>query len=370
GLWVLLRGRDPCWLSADAQGPPKEGRETRIALAMPIFEEDPRQVLEGLRATYESLEATGQIHRFDLYILSDSKDPETWIAEELAWNALCEAVDGYGRIFYHRRRNNWGRKSGNIGEFCQNWGLNYDYMVVLDADSVMSGDTLVSLAALMDANPGTALVQAPPAPVHQDTLFARIQQFASAAYGPLFAHGLAFWQLGDGNYWGHNAIIRVAPFLEHCGLPELPGKPPLGGEILSHDFVEAALLRRAGWAVWMAPWLGGSYEETPPTLVDHLKRDRRWCQGNLQHARLLLAKGFRLPNRIHLGMGVLTYVSSPLWLIFLVLSGLEALRRKHTHMVYFLDNSLFPAWPPSFFMEAATLLVITLGFLYLPKVVG
>ncbi|MFA9461125.1 glucans biosynthesis glucosyltransferase MdoH [Thiohalorhabdus methylotrophus] len=371
GLWVLVRGRDPCWLSASRKSPEGEREaESRIALAMPIFEEDPHQVLAGLRATYESLRQTGQAHRFDVYILSDSKDPETWIAEELAWNALCEAVDGYGQIFYHRRQNNWGRKSGNIAEFCQTWGLNYDYMVVLDADSVMAGDTLVEMAELMDANPGTALIQVPPAPVHQETLFARIQQFAGAAYGPLFAHGLSFWQLGEGNYWGHNAIIRVAPFVKHCGLPELPGKPPLGGEILSHDFVEAALLRRAGWQVWMAPWLGGSFEETPPSLVEHLKRDRRWCQGNLQHARLLLAQGFRLPNRVHLGMGVLTYLSSPLWLIFLVLSGMEALRRKHTDPVYFLDNSLFPVWPPTFFMEAATLLVITLGFLYLPKLFG
>ncbi|MFP4559962.1 MAG: glucans biosynthesis glucosyltransferase MdoH [Thiohalorhabdus sp.] len=370
GVWVLLRGRDPCWLSKSGAPSGEPGRETRIALAMPIFEEDPQQVLAGLRATYESLQRTGQAHRFDLYILSDSRDPETWIAEELAWNALCEAVDGFGSIFYHRRRHNWGRKSGNIAEFCQTWGMNYDHMVVLDADSVMDGATLVEMAALMDANPRTALIQVPPAPVNQETLFARIQQFAGAAYGPLFANGLSFWQLGEGNYWGHNAIIRVAPFVRHCGLPELPGKPPLGGEILSHDFVEAALLRRAGWQVWMAPWLGGSYEEAPPNLVEHLKRDRRWCQGNLQHTRLLLARGLRLPSRIHLGMGILTYLSSPLWLAFLVLAGVEALRRKHTDPVYFLEGSPFPVWPPSFFLEAATLLVITLGFLYLPKLAG
>ena len=135
--------------------------------------------------------------------------------------------------------------------------------------------------------------------------------------------GLAFLQGPDGNYWGHNAIIRVHAFMQHCGLPQLPGNPPFGGEIMSHDFVEAALLRRAGWEVWMAPDIGGSFEEPPPTLMDYLIRDRRWCQGNLQHLRVVFAQGLTLPSRLHLAMGIMSYCLSPLWLLLLIVSVMD-----------------------------------------------
>ena len=188
-------------------------------------------------------------------------------------------------------------------------------MVILDADSLMTGKTLSHLVGLMDANPRAALIQAPAQLVGRNSLFARIQQYASSVYGPLYTAGLAFLQGPDGNYWGHNAIIRVHAFMQHCGLPRLPGQPPFGGEIMSHDFVEAALLRRAGWEVWMAPDIGGSFEEPPPTLMDYLIRDRRWCQGNLQHLRVVFAQGLTLPSRLHMAMGIMSYVSSPLWLL-------------------------------------------------------
>jgi membrane glycosyltransferase len=154
-------------------------------------------------------------------------------------------------------------------------------MVVLDADSVMRGHAVSSLVRLMEMNPGT---------VKAKTVFGRMQQFASRLYAPTFAVGLNFWQQGTGNYWGHNAIIRVLPFLAGCGLPALPGKEPIGGKILSHDFVEAALMLDSGWEVWFAYDLDGSYEESPPNLTEYVKRDRRWCQGNLQHMWFLLAR--------------------------------------------------------------------------------
>ena len=147
------------------------------------------------------------------------------------------------------------------------------------------------------------------------TLFSRLHQFAAWAYNPVFITGLNFWQGGAANYWGHNAIIRIAPFLQHCRLPKLPGREPLGGSILSHDFVEAALMRRAGWGVYLASELHGSYEELPPSLISYAVRDRRWCQGNLQHARLLFTPGLHLVNRLHLGMGVMSYVTAPLWML-------------------------------------------------------
>src|SRR3989449_6677639 len=193
-------------------------------------------------------------------------------------------------------------------------------MLVLDADSVMSGECLSTLVRLMEANPGAGIIQTAPRAAGRDTMYARVQQFANRVYGPLFTAGLHFWQLGESHYWGHNAIIRVAPFMRYCALRRLPGRGSLSGEILSHDFVEAALMRRAGWAVWMAYDLPGSYEEVPPNLLDELKRDRRWCYGNLINFRLFPQSSFHPVHRAVFISGVFAYVSAPLWLLFLILS--------------------------------------------------
>ncbi|HEY9548230.1 MAG TPA: glucans biosynthesis glucosyltransferase MdoH [Kiloniellaceae bacterium] len=354
----------------EAPLPSPEDKQPSTALVMPIYNESPERVVAGLRATLDSLCEQKTSGRYDLYILSDTTDPDIWLAEELAWSRLNREFAGRIDVYYRHRPRNLARKSGNIADFCESWGYRYDYMVVLDADSVMSGDCLTRLVGRMDRNPRVGLIQVPPVPVLRETLFARSQQFASSVYGPPFAAGLAYWLEGDSNYWGHNAIIRVQPFLEHCGLPVLPGREPFGGEILSHDFVEAALLRRAGWEVWLADDLGGSFEEPPPTLIDHAKRDRRWCQGNLQHIGVLMARGLRPLSRLHLGMGVMSYLSSLLWLLLLVLSGLEALRQAQTEHSYFIEGDLFPNWPVSYAFEATTLLAITLVILYLPKLLG
>jgi membrane glycosyltransferase len=350
--------------------PDPQADPSATALVMPVYNEDPERVAAGLRATLDSLCENNAGGRFDLYILSDTTDPEIWLAEELAWSRLNREFAGRIDVFYRHRPRNLARKSGNIADFCESWGYRYDYMIVLDADSVMSGDCITRLVGRMDRHPSVGLIQVPPVPVMRETLFARSQQFAGSVYGPPFAAGLAYWLEGDSNYWGHNAIIRVQPFLDHCGLPVLPGREPFGGEILSHDFVEAALLRRAGWEVWLADDLGGSFEEPPPTLIDHAKRDRRWCQGNLQHVGVLLARGLRPLSRLHLGMGVMSYLSSLLWLLLLVLSGLEALRQAQTEHSYFIEGDLFPNWPVSYAFEATTLLAITLVILYLPKLLG
>ena len=300
---------------------PKDG-PSRTAILMPVYNEDVARVFCAVRAIYESVQEAGETG-FEFYILSDSTDPGHWIAEEVAWEKLRHSLSPEAGIFYRHRHRNIGRKSGNIQEFCENWGGLYDYMVVLDADSLMSGETLGALVRLMDANPRAGLIQAPAQLVGRHSLFARIQQFASSLYGPTFSAGLAALQGPDGNYWGHNAIIRMRAFLQHGGLPRLSGKPPFGGEIMSHDFVEAAFLRRAGWEVWMAPDLGGSFEEPPPTIYDYLKRDRRWAQGNLQHARVLIARGLSLPSRLHMAMGIMSYLSSPLWFLMLIVSALS-----------------------------------------------
>ncbi|MCX8012588.1 MAG: glucans biosynthesis glucosyltransferase MdoH, partial [Desulfobacterota bacterium] len=272
------------------------------------------------------------------------------------------------RIFYRHRRVNLKYKSGNIADFCRRWGKNYQYMIVFDADSIVTGTTLVQLVQLMENNPQVGIIQTAPLGINRKSLIGRVHQFANHVYGPLFGAGLNFLQLGDSLFWGHNAIIRIAPFMEHCCLPHLSGKPPLGGNILSHDFVEAALIRRAGWEVWLAYDLKGSYEEMPPTLLEELKRDRRWCQGNIQHLRLIFTKGLFLAHRVLFLHGAMAYVSALLWFLFLTLSTAEAIVEVIRVPDYFPQmQSLFPHWPVWHPKWALTLLAFTGVILFLPK---
>jgi membrane glycosyltransferase len=369
GFWCLLTGGDsrsldrltPTRTDTDDPSPP------RTALVMPVYNEDPTRVFAGLRAIYQTLLETGRSDEFEFFILSDTRVPELWMQEEANWYRMCQDFNAHGKIFYRNREKNIARKSGNLEEFCRRWGGRYRYMIVLDADSLMAGDTLVKMVDLMEAHPGVALIQSAPLPVNHESLFARILQFASRLYSDIFIAGANFWQLSSSNYWGHNAIIRMQPFVQHCGLPKLPGREPFGGEILSHDFVEATLLREAGWEVWLATDLKGSYEELPPTLIDYAKRDRRWCQGNMQHVRMVFARGISGLSRLYFLMGIMSYLSSPLWLLFLILTGLEAYVKSRTMPVYFFGDNVFPVWPESYTVEMTTVLLVTLSMLFLPK---
>ncbi|MBK4783435.1 MAG: glucans biosynthesis glucosyltransferase MdoH [Pantoea sp. Pent] len=371
GFLQLLIGRDKYSISYSTTGDEPLNPEHRTALIMPICNEDVERVFAGLRATWESVKRTGNAEHFDVYILSDSYDADIAIAEQKAWMELVRDVGGAGKIFYRRRRRRVKRKSGNIDDFCRRWGSNYSYMVVLDADSVMSGECLTGLVRMMEANPNAGIIQSSPKASGMDTLYARCQQFATRVYGPLFTAGLHFWQLGESHYWGHNAIIRVQPFIEHCALAPLPGEGSFAGSILSHDFVEAALMRRAGWGVWIAYDLPGSYEELPPNLLDELKRDRRWCHGNLMNFRLFLVKGMHPVHRAVFLTGVMSYLSAPLWFLFLALS--TALQVVHTLMepTYFLQpRQLFPVWPQWRPDLAIALFSTTLVLLFLPKLLS
>lgn len=340
----------------------------RAAVVTAIFNEDARLVFARLQAMCESVGAAGAAELFDFFVLSDSTDPGCLNSEAEAFGTL--RANALRHVYYRHRAPNSGRKSGNIREFCENWGAAYDYMVVLDADSLMTGETLVRLLRLMDANPRAALIQVPPSLIARHSLFARLQQFASSVYGPLYWDGLACLQGPESNYWGHNAILRVAPFMRHCGLPRLPGRPPLGGEILSHDFVEAALLRRAGWELWMAPELGGSYEESPPTLLHYLKRDRRWCEGNLQHMRLIFAQGFHGSSRLHLAIGVMSYLAAPLWLAMLAVALVETFREQHFAPAAFAGRFPVLSLPVSHAMECVVLVLVAALLLLGPKFLG
>ena len=230
GFVLLCLGGDRYAITRSASPTGPIAPEARTAIVMPIRNEHVARVFAGVRATYESLVATGHQDRFDFFVLSDSSEPDTLVAERLAWLDLCQSVDGFGRIFYRWRRHRIKRKSGNVADFCRRWGSQYRYMVVLDADSIMSGDCLTTLVRLMEANPGAGIIQTAPrggGARHASTR--AMQQFATRVYGPLFTAGLHFWQLGESYYWGHNAIIRVAPFIRHCALGRLPGRGPLVG---------------------------------------------------------------------------------------------------------------------------------------------
>ena len=370
GFILRLKGGDPKVMQAhDADG---LSIHSRIALVMPVYNEDPARTTAGLDAIWSSLSRQAESAAFDLFILSDTRRADFGAAEESAWRALVAKHGAQGRIFYRRRAQNTGRKAGNIADFVRNWGAAYSHMVVLDADSVMSGKALVTLARLMDANPDVGIIQTAPLPVGRDTLFARVVQFGARLNGPMLSSGLAFWQLGEANYWGHNAIIRLQAFAAHCDLPRLRGEAPLGGEILSHDFVEAAFMRRAGYKVWLVPDLMGSWEELPSNLIDFAARDRRWAQGNLQHMRVLIMPQLHWLNRLHMVTGILSYATSPMWFAVLLLSSIITCQEAVHGYQYFESgtHTLFPVWPEYRDGEIAALLLATIVVLLLPKVLG
>ena len=349
----------------------KGSLKSKNVIVIPVYNEDPDRVFAGLRASYESLAATGEIDAFDFFVLSDTRDPDIWIAEEVAWAKACADLKARGKIFFRRRAENTERKSGNLKEFCETYATHYDHMIVFDADSVMSGEAMVNMAYLMENNPDAGIIQSPPQPTGRQTLFARILQFISRVHGPTMSAGLSFWCMGSSNYWGHNAIIRVQAFIDCCGLPVLSGKPPMGGHILSHDFVEAAFMRKAGWRCWLIPQLEGSWEELPPNLIDYAIRDRRWCQGNMQHARLLFAPGFRPLSRLHFFMGVMSFGSSPLWLLLLLSSTIATLQNTQLTYSFFPSQfTMFPQWPVDRSFEMLVLLVFTIGMLVVPKIIS
>ncbi|WP_447928323.1 glucans biosynthesis glucosyltransferase MdoH [Vreelandella sp. EE27] len=351
GFVICALRLDPLTLRRQRPAPPNAYRlVSKTALVMPIYAEPPIPTIAGLEATCRSLlgqanaqDATpdesgeNKLHpHFDVFILSDTRDASQAEEEAAHVAALQQRLAGQINVYYRRRENNEGRKAGNIAEFCRRWGRRYDFMVVLDADSLMSGATLLHMVHRMQREPNVGLIQTVPIPVGQHTLFGRCLQLASALYSPMLAAGQSFWQGDAANYWGHNAIIRTRAFMAHAGLPALPGKAPLGGELLSHDFVEAALLKRGGWKVLLdtgattavssqAPPTGAnhnSFEAMPSNLLDFAKRDRRWLQGNLQHLRLLTGAGFHPISRLHFLFGAFAYLSSVVWLGLLVCTSL------------------------------------------------
>lgn len=341
--------------------------EHATAVALPVYNENIKAVLARLRAMYESIRAENiQVDRyFDFFILSDSDDPAVFRKEEKCWLQLCADMGNCTNIFYRRRKVRQQKKHGNIMDFCRRWGSLYKYMIVLDSDSLMTGRMFIKLVKVMEVSPHIGILQSITRGIHQETPLAMAEQFANHLYGPQFIAGLHFLQLGDAAFWGHNAIVRLEPYMRCCCLPCFPGKPPFGGEILSHDFVEAAFMRRAGYEVWMAPDLHQSYEESPANLIEEIKRDRRWSVGNAQHLRFIFMNGITFGHRMLLVNGNLYYFSSALWFLLLVLATAAGIQEAVFGPVYFsaVRKNLFPDWPIEHRGLSLALLAITLVFL-------
>lgn len=343
-----------------------------VALLVPIYNESTSDVFGNASAMLGHLSRQHSAHRFSLYILSDTRDPEIAAGEERALHALRQSAPAGFSVFYRRRPENTDKKVGNLTDWIVTWGAAHDAMIVLDADSLMTGQALVRLTDALSDDPSAGLIQSFPVLIGAETLFARLQQFSNIAYGWLLAEGLSTWARSEGNYWGHNAIIRVSAFASSAGLPHLRGWRGKSELILSHDFVEAGLLRRAGWRVKFMPRLSGSFEETPASLVDYVRRDRRWCRGNLQHLRLLRTAGMHPVSRYHMLHGAVSYLLSPAWFCLLVIWSLLGKDAETNVIRYFNEaNPLFPDWPPEMsHIDSAVFLIIMYAMLLTPKLVG
>ncbi|MEM8867339.1 MAG: glucans biosynthesis glucosyltransferase MdoH [Verrucomicrobiota bacterium] len=341
--------------------------QSRVALLFPVYNEDPASVFRGIQVIYEELKASGQLEHYTFFMLSDSTDPNQWIDEEKEWLQQVNKLEAQGKLIYRHRSSNINQKSGNVSDFCRRWGAHFEHMICFDADSLMSADCIIKLTSLIETSPEVGIIQTMPGLIGGETLFARLQQFANRIHGEITGAGLNLWQQSEGNYWGHNAIIRLEPFTKHCTLPELPGPQPLGGRVMSHDFVEAALMRKAGYEVWLAYDYGDSYEELPPTLLDYAQRDRRWCQGNLQHVWIALFGNIPFISRVHMLNGIYAYLSAPLWLAFLSISTLAAYSWELSQLTPIIRPPLLPYSPSSIIDHGLVIFSLTMVMIFLPK---
>ncbi len=325
GLTLALTRADPVpdvaplagWEAGDG---PLRGR---TAIVVPVYDEDPDLVLDHLRATVDDLDAAGGLDRFEVFLLSDTQDPALIDAEAAAvaeFRRHCSFAD---RFHYRRRPRNEGYKTGNLWEFLERRGRDFDFMLVLDADSLMTGPAIRRLVRLMDANPRLGILQTLIAGLPTQIGFTRMFQFGMRHGMRAYTLGSAWWQGPAGPYWGHNAILRIDAFMAHCRLPTLPGRPPLGGLVLSHDQVEAAMMYRAGYEVRVLPDEFGSFELNPPCLPEFVRRSLRWCQGNMQYLHLVTKPGWPAMARLQLALAILMYVAGSAWLLFMTLGFVQ-----------------------------------------------
>ena len=369
GLWRLWQRRQ----TPDDPIPPATAvpPALQVALLIPVHNEDAATVGANARTMLEELFSHGGRHHYSMFVLSDTRDERIANQERLWIENLRGTLPSSLALHYRRRTENAGKKAGNIADWVRRWGAGYEAMVVLDADSLMTGRAIAALTDALAKDPGAGLIQSFPKLIGAGSVFGRLQQFANGVYGLAMAEGLAAWAGTEGNYWGHNAILRTSAFAASAGLPNLPTR--FGSEtlIMSHDFVEAGLMRRAGWGIRFIPHIDGSYEETPPTLIDHIQRDRRWCQGNLQHVRLLGARGFSAISRFHLFHGAIGYLMAPIWFALLVIWALIGNGSETSALEYFnTANPLYPSWPDMSESSHVAVIIVIYAMLLAPKLLA
>jgi membrane glycosyltransferase len=321
GLWMLRGRSDGLARVAPFTGAAGSGAplRARTAILLTLRNENPARAFRRLSVLRRSLEATGEGEAFSYFVLSDTSDAVIAIEEEALTEAFAAEAGSRCRVVYRRRTDNTGYKAGNIRDFGRRWGEDFDLMLTLDADSLMTGETIVRMVRVMQAYPRLGILQSLITGMPSKSAFARIFQFGMRQGMRPYTMGYAWWTADCGPYWGHNALIRTRPFFEHCHLPVLPSSKLLGGPILSHDQVEATFMRRAGYEVRVWPEEVGSWEENPPTVVDFIRRDMRWCQGNLQYIHLLAEKGLLPTSRFQLAWAILMFLGTPAWTFIIAL---------------------------------------------------
>ncbi|MCB1484428.1 MAG: glucans biosynthesis glucosyltransferase MdoH [Hyphomicrobiaceae bacterium] len=360
GLWLRHGARDGLAETAPFLSLTREQAceplRIRTAVLMTVRNEDPERALRRLQTVKQSLDATGEGGNFAYFVLSDTQLPDVAAREEAAVARWQAAEGGGGQIVYRRRAHNTGFKAGNVRDFCETYGRDFELMLPLDADSLMTGDAIVELVRIMQAHRKIGILQSLVVGMPSSSPFARLFQFGMRFGMRSYTMGQAWWVGDCGPFWGHNALVRIAPFTEHCGLPLLPGAPPLGGHVLSHDQVEATLMRRAGFEVRVMPIERGSYEENPPDVLEFIHRDVRWCQGNMQYLKLLGTPGLHPVSRFQLVWAILMFIGVPAWTVMIALSPFAA----HEAM----QQADFPA-------TSAKALYVTYLLIYLtPKLAG
>ncbi|TGK24325.1 glucans biosynthesis glucosyltransferase MdoH [Leptospira yasudae] len=371
GFVQKVRGGDPLRISRILENYTiLEDEIPPVAVVMPIHCEDVTRIFAGVELMMDEIASNGLAQKTDFFILSDTSDPNLWALEEKAFYHISQKPANQGRIYYRKRRVNLNKKSGNIADFCRRWGKRYKYMIILDADSIVTGECMKNLIYLMEKIPNAGIIQTVPEVIGAKSIFQKLSAFAAWVGNPVFGAGSFFWQLRSGPFWGHNAIIRLQPFMKYCGLPGLPGESAIGGKILSHDTIEAALFRKAGYGVWFASDLKGSYEEAPPNVLEALKRDNRWCQGNLQHFWFLFGGKLRFSSRLQILLGIFSYFSSPLWALMLLSSSLTTIEDVDFFRLALLPEDWIAFRDDLYLPVAYTLQGYTLFVLFLPRIVS
>jgi membrane glycosyltransferase len=355
--------REPSPSSTDVQG-------IKVAILLPMYGEPAQGTISTAIKLLKSLNTAKTPHQFSLHVLSDSRNTDDREAETKVIRQMRQQYPHLD-INYRWRPENTDYKSGNLREWVTTKGHAFEGMLVLDADSVMDRATVLRLADELSSDPTVGLLQTTARLLPGRTLWQRMQEFSAHVYGVTLGRGVSVWAGDDANFMGHNAMLRTRAFAACAGLPKLPGRRPMGGVILSHDFVEAALLRRAGWGVRLLPDLAGSYEDTPETTLGYIRRDRRWCQGNMQHLKIIGSAGLHPVSRFHLMQGAMAYLSSVTWFLLLMLWVVVGDDTASSGWRYFADGPApMTIWPDMPWVTHTMIAATILLTLFVPKLIG